>query len=619
MGSLLPDIMAEHHLLLLPLLCLLCGSSIAADADKEQLEKFNEEYMCLNSTYYYSHEVLLFMDYIFYSGPGMLQFLWTIKDLDLQKDNFFKELHSFIMLQRRSNFGYIGTNLEYFACLGGYFKYMTLDQDENYDNNCDDNFGFIPNMERSGTFEEYILYITNTILKSMEAQADSGCNSSYPDLNAKLDQIKARLGIWEEFNDTGIDAANDDDLFSGLGYRSIYPESYKFFTTLPVIPFYSYTIQELFTYDSRPEWNEWAADKLATAVKNMAFFGKLKVYSSEKAKEYLEYGLPGGRDPLTFILQRPNVLKSPKIEPALRMALARFVGETKNFDQKFFRTISCIINKYSYGITHIFGWNQEDLTLLIKQIQDNYEEGIHQANNTPQDPEVWMDFMDALLVQMERIDVDQIFYEFYAILLKSKLFLERIDFDGKMGPLFDQILANLEQPYVLLTCGKWPSLLEAIKKAADNIKEPKFWKPLNDAFKKFGKYLTSIRVSKDFMDYLQNTLEEIDKTVGIWYFFKTETTDSGKKYFKATQFFKQYQKNNSNSIFQPNFEFIDFKKWIKSAARTIPIITEELEPSFNALVEDIDMTPVDLGMVKEIKERFFNLTQIVRDRVELTE
>merc|ERR1719228_213846 len=124
--------MEEHRLLLLPLLCLLCGSSIAVDADKEQLEKFNEENMCPNSTdYYYSHEVLLFMDYIFYSGPGIFQFLWTIKDLDLQKDNFFKELHSFIMLQRRSNFGYIGryTNLEYFASLGGYFNYMTHDQD----------------------------------------------------------------------------------------------------------------------------------------------------------------------------------------------------------------------------------------------------------------------------------------------------------------------------------------------------------------------------------------------------------------------------------------------------------------------------------------------------------
>merc|ERR1719369_1923274 len=106
------------------------------------------------------------------------------------------------------------------------------------------------------------------------------------------------------------------------------------------------------------------------------------------------------------------------------------------------------------------------------------------------------------------------------------------------------------------------------------------------------------------MNYLETTFDDMMKTVGVWNFFIPVVSDTGKKHFKATKYLKQYQKTNSMSIFQPNLEFLEVISWIKSAVRTLPVIANELTPTFNALLEDTDLTPVDLSMLKDIKERF---------------
>ena len=236
-----------------------------------------------------------------------------------------------------------------------------------------------------------------------------------------------------------------------------------------------------------------------------------------------------------------------------------------------------------------------------------------------------------LVVQLERIDTDQIFYELYSILLKTKVYLERLDFDKSMVPRLNKIILSLKKPYLLLTCGKWPTLMKAFNIALEKMKGPgkeKFWKSLSEVYGKCMKNLLKefrfpSLVRKDIQDNMLYYKPDIVGEENNWGdLFKINYGNTGKKYFKATQFMKKHQKLNSGSIFQPNFDFIDFKFLIHSLSRYLSHSTsekvDELKPIFAELFEDVELTPIDYGLLKETYTRVMKTVLEVLDRLEKT-
>lgn len=466
--------------------------------------------------------------------------------------------------------------------------------------------------ERKGTVEEYVLFMMNYIEQDLEQRISGNLLYENVHLADRLQSIEERLN---PSNET----------------RAHYSRSYRYFVDNLEYIFSNFEVQSFFTYGSRQEWNEWTANKLSNILKNMAFFGRYKTYSSKKAAEDVERGLPGGKDPFTFILETPKVLQSPKVEPVLRMAAAKYIAENEDFGGTFFQIISCYL--YDYGTTSILrpflGLEQKDVLLLLDRLQDSYEGSLPRmpAGQT-RDPEPWIDLADALIRETEKIDFDNLFYEFYAILLKTKHFLYRLDYDGGLVPAAMKLITSLEKPFVILTSGKWPTMWTAIKETIVAAKSDMFWKGMNKAFKEYSiNYWEDDFLAPQFMiDFVVKLRDLIAKELKIKNnlldFFKMSTTETGRKYFKITNYLNKIRENGEKSIFQPNMDIIDMRYFLKRIVvklrSDVPEFVSYFEPNVSQLLKNIELNPADYDMVKNTKEEVLDTINEIMDRVIFT-
>jgi len=549
-----------------------------------------------------------------------LQLWGTLKDLDLRKTDLFKTAHKWINWPYLS---YVRTpyKVKNLLELGGYLNYMSHDQDYDYYNNSDDDEEYIFNTERKGSVEEYAVFMAEKLLKYFESKEENSCNPSNPRFgkpgNTYIKELNDRIDNLEGSNET---------------IQYITQQNYQQLTDYLEVPFKTFGVQQFLVYDSRPEWNEWTADKLAAVLNNFAFFGEYKTYSSEKAEEYVKSGLPGGQNPLTFILQNLKVLQSPKIEPVLRMAMSRFVAETENLDKDFFKALQCFLYVYVYNSAPLVGLEGTDVELFFTQLNQTYEESfIVKQPGMIRNPEVWIDFIDHVLVELERVNIDEVHYNIYAIILKFKMFLVRLDYDGKMAPTLDRLLANLEKNQFLFSCGMLPGMVEAAKSILTNMKSDQFWDSFNKAFKEFvNENFETILLPAFIIDSIQATMDTIAEELGVQKnmtdFFETKVTDTehpSRRYFEATNYLKKHQKTNLYSLLQPNLGEIDLslilKYLIRSLKPGVANVVTHFEPVARQAYEDIELTLLEYGIVNSSFDMFSQLTNEIMSKFENTD
>ena len=87
------------------------------------------------------------------------------------------------------------------------------------------------------------------------------------------------------------------------------------------------------------DWTGKMGDRLRDHLKNKVFFQKLKGNP-----------LNGGHDVLTFLLINPKVLKSPKVNPLLRMSITKDIMDFDNLDDYFFKFLGCLILEFGEGV-----------------------------------------------------------------------------------------------------------------------------------------------------------------------------------------------------------------------------------------------------------------------------
>jgi len=295
------------------------------------------------------------------------------------------------------------------------------------------------------------------------------------------------------------------------------------------------------------DWTSKMEDRLRDYLKNKVFFQKLQ-----------DNPLNGGHDILTFLVINPKVIKSPKVNPLLRMSITKDIMDFKNLDEHFFKFLACFIREFGEGpLVRFMGLDTWHLLAKLQQLEIGYE------SNTSKGIVHWVDLADAIFQECKALDIDDLFYRVYSVALKIRSFILNLDIEKKIIPQYQNIQLLIKEAYLRLQQN--PKFIIAVLKT---LQKDDFWDRQSDVQSSYRRFISNpnliphCHTNTPLLDCIRGGLSSAD----AWRQFphavralKLETAEDGQKMFGATKFFRNYRKANAESLFQPKVDFLDPK------------------------------------------------------------
>jgi len=168
--------------------------------------------------------------------------------------------------------------------------------------------------------------------------------------------------------------------------------------------------QNMFVYD---DWTEKMEFRLIDHLKKKALFQKTEGNP-----------LNGGDDILSFLIKNPKVFQSRKIRPLLRMTLTKEIMDM-DISAKSKTYINCFVEEF-----------ENSPLLLLLGIPDGYlkekSNALKDALRKETSKILWVKLADEIFSELEMLDLDNLFYDLYLLLLKARSFLIQLDFQDKI-------------------------------------------------------------------------------------------------------------------------------------------------------------------------------------------
>ena len=402
----------------------------------------------------------------------------------------------------------------------------------------------VPEMKEdmTGTLEEMVRFMAKTfeeeVIKLESIQEQSRINET---INKMLKAKMENNGtdgkyLLKSFNNYLADYLGPK--YNGTDEKSV-KESVNDFLAIILDPEYpgAYHYQMVAYRD----WTGKMGDRLRDHLKNKVFFQKLK-----------ENPLNGGHDVLTFLLINPKVLKSPKVNPLLRMSITKDIMDFDNLDDYFFKFLGCLILEFGEGpLVFLMDTNLWNLSGKLADLKRGYE------SNISKDIVHWVDLADAIFHEFEALDIDDLFYRVYLAALKIRSFILKLDVENKIFPQYKNIQLLIKEAYFRLQQN--PKFMLAVLKT---LQKDDFWdvSDVQRSYINFISHFTIPHCNYHTMNCLSAGLvSAFPEFPPAYKALKLETAEDGQKMFAATKFFKSYRKGNDQSLFQLKLDFLDPK------------------------------------------------------------
>jgi len=279
---------------------------------------------------------------------------------------------------------------------------------------------------------------------------------------------------------------------------------------------------------SYTDWTGKMEDRLRDYLKDKVFFQKPD-----------DNPLNGGHDILTFLAINPKVLKSPKVNPLLRMSLAKDIVDFQDFDKYLFQFLDCFAAEFGDSfLIHMLGMDKKRLMQKIEGLKTNYEENSSRLGMTD-NTFYWVDLANAIFDEFETLDLDNHYYKLYIFALKTRSYLLKLDIEKNIYPQYQEIQVLVRKAYFMLL-QKPETLLLAFKIAQTE----KFWELGHDVSEQVFAILHNLlnypqfRIWKSWRQF--PAFEDLLILVG----------NPDERYFKATQLFRDFGKMDQKSMFE---------------------------------------------------------------------
>jgi len=494
------------------LVTLITLVAVHADVDPERQKCW--EILNPSSTFWY------FNDY-YATTFGIVHNVSKIQSFEVRKTNLFKEIQS---LGWSRNVIHSTVYPFLVAVFQPYLREVVEGElerkwnDETYDYD-------VPEMKEdmTGTLEEMVRFMA----KTFEEEA------------TKLEAIEEQSRISENINRISNEKLENNG--TDVKYLKESVDKYLAKILDPEYPgAYHYHMV------SYRDWTSKMEDRLRDYLKNKVFFQKLQ-----------DNPLNGGHDILTFLVINPKVIKSPKVNPLLRMSITKDIMDFKNLDEHFFKFLGCFVSNFGEApLVHFMGLDFWQLSAKLEWLESGYE------SNTSKDIVHWVDLADAIFQEFEAFDIDDLFYRVYVTALKIRSFILKLDVEKKIFPQYQNIQLLIKEAYLRLQQN--PKFILAVLKTLQN---DDFWDMQSDVQSSYRRFLSRFKIphcytNTPLLDCIMGGLVSAD----AWRQFphahkalEVETTEDGHNMFAATNFFRNYRKANAESLFQLKFDFLDPK------------------------------------------------------------
>jgi len=504
--------------LLVTLITLLVAVHAAVDPERQKCW----EILNPSSTFWY------FNDY-YATTFGIVHNVSKIQSFEVRKTNLFKEIQS---LGWSRNVIHSTVYPFLVAVFQPYLREVVEGElerkwnDETYDYD-------VPEMKEdmTGTLEEMVRFMA----KTFEEEA------------TKLEAIEEQSRISENINRISNEKLENNG--TDVKYLKESVDKYLAKILDPEYPgAYHYHMV------SYRDWTSKMEDRLRDYLKNKVFFQKLQ-----------DNPLNGGHDILTFLVINPKVIKSPKVNPLLRMSITKDIMDFKNLDEHFFKFLGCFITEFGEGpLVRFMGLDTWHLLAKLQQLEIGYE------SNTSKGIVHWVDLADAIFQECKALDIDDLFYRVYLVALKIRSFIQNLDIEKKISPQYQNIQLLIKEAYLRLQQN--PKFIIAVLKT---LQKDDFWDRQSDVQSSYRRIISKFKsyiipychTNTPLLDCISGGLSSAD----AWRQFphavralKLETADiyiaeDGQKMFAATKFFRDYRKANGESLFQLKVDFLDPK------------------------------------------------------------
>ena len=342
---------------------------------------------------------------------------------------------------------------------------------------------------------------------------------------------------------------------------------------------------DIFVYD---DWTEKMEFKLIDHLKKKALFQKTE-----------DNPLNCCDDILSFLIKYPKVFKTRKIRPLLRMTLAKKIMEM-DISAKLITYINCFVKEYeSSPLLLLFGIPDGHLQEKANTLKDVLSKETSKI--------LWVKLADQVFSELEILDLDNLFYDLYLLLLKARSFLVQLDFQDKIYPSYQKLPILIKKAFYQLFQDS-----RTLTNLFLTVQSDSFWVKAQDAFHSLN--FSSIDPS---CSSFKHCLYPFLPSKHIWEGFPTAeeafeviTTDDAIQSFRATEFFKSNKGINDKSLFQLDFGRIEprtvidgLKNYILN--RLIPFY-DDLRNKLYSLFDKGELENVDWAAIEITEEKIKN-------------
>ena len=513
----------------------------------------------------YNSQVTWFVRDLYQQSFGIVDNIRALERFDVRETNIFMKIQ-----ELQWSYGTVQRAFYSFLqdILDPYLEYMVVgDKDE--DNNKTMDYYDTPqmNQERTGSLEELVCFLAKTYQGKLSTEIDANHSWVYSSLEkmkkpeADIDKISN-----EDFhNYLNDNLANIFDPRFGVGKWMAYPSDFR-------------------------------VDKLLKHLKNKAFFQPIND----------ENPLNGGYDIFSYVMVQPKIMQSSKVKPLLRMTLAKHISDTQDFDKQVFKLVECIFSEYGENILfQLLGIEMADIMKFVQNVNKTYEENF--VAGSEKDSSDWIDLADAILKELELLDIDDLFFHLYEVVLKTRNFLLNLDIEKKIYPEYEKIETLMKMSYLHLLSGQWSSMEQAIESSLQTVQTDQFWKEVSNSYSDMvKKYWHLLFLDPSVLDSLKLAAKGWTG-LDIENILKLEETEAGDKIFAATRVLRNYRRDNQKSIFQPNFDSVDPRtnilKVVEWLRKTGPDVFKDVESEIFGLFENVSLTPLDWSSLRNVKDK----------------
>merc|ERR1712142_269942 len=308
-----------------------------------------------------------------------------------------------------------------------------------------------------------------------------------------------------------------------------------------------------FHYDmvAYQDWTSKMGDRLRDYLKDKVFFQKPK-----------DNPLNGGHDILTFLVINPKVLKSPKINPLLRMSVTKDIIDFEDFDDHLFKFLRCFASEFGEGaLVRFLDSSYHFMMEAIDQLENSYNANF--LNSKPKDIKHWVDLADAIFLEATEMDIEDLFYRIYVVTLKLRAFILKLDVQNKIYPQYQRIKLLIQEG--ILRIKQNPKFVLSILKF---IQKDEMWESgsVQDFYRRLlnsfdSPFCGGLWISNQpLLDCIGGALYSVDR----WKHypdankvFTLEQTEDGEEVFAATRFFRNYR---TKSLFKLRLDYLDPKQ-----------------------------------------------------------